>query len=60
MPENDNKEEVNKVIEMVSKAVTKIRDEIRLCDKIEVKVPVMKENLKELKNRENEKQVEEN
>lgn len=45
---------------MVSKAVTKIRDEIRLCDKIEVKVPVMKENLKELKNRENEKQVEEN
>lgn len=59
MTENENKEGINKEIEMVSKEVTKIRDEIRLCNKIKVKVPIMKENLKELKKKEKEKQKEE-
>ena len=58
MPKNENKEKINKGIEMVSKEVTRVRDEIKLCNKIKVKVPVMKEELKKFKNRENEKQVE--
>ena len=59
MPKNENKEKINKGIEMVSKEVTRVRDEIKLCNKIKVKVPVMKEKLKKFKNRENEKQVKE-
>lgn len=59
MPENENKEEINKEIEMVSKDVTKIRNEIGLCNKIKEKVPIMKEELKKLKIKENEKQKEE-
>ena len=39
---------LNKKIEMVSKDVTKIRDEIKLCNKIKIKVPVMKEELEKL------------
>ena len=60
MSENENKDEINKEIEIVSKVVTKIRDEIRLCNKIEVKIPAMKEELEKLKIKENEKQMEEN
>ena len=48
-----------KKIEMVSKEVTKIRNEIKLCNKIKVKVPVMKEELEKLKTKEYEKQMEE-
>ena len=59
MAENENKEDVNKEIEFVSKEVTKIRNEISLCNKIKVKVPVMKEELEKLKIKENEKQMEE-
>ncbi len=58
--ENENKDEINKEIEMVSKDVTKIRDEIKLCNKIKVKVPSMKKELEKLKIKENEKQMEEN
>lgn len=59
MSENENKDEINKEIEIVSKVVTKIRDEIRLCNKIEVKIPAMKEELEKLKIKENEKHMEE-
>lgn len=59
MPGNENKGKINKKIEMVSKDVTKIRDEIKLCNKIKIKVPVMKEELEKLKIKENEKQMEE-
>ena len=44
---------------MVSKDVTKIRDEIKLCNKIKVKVPSMKKELEKLKIKENEKHMEE-
>ena len=61
--ENDNaylcEDKINKEIEMVSKEVSKIRNEIKLCNKIKVKVPVMKEELEKLKIKENEKQMEE-
>lgn len=54
MPENENKEKVNIEIEMVSKEVTKIRNEIKLCNKIKVKVPEIKEQLKDFNKKENE------
>lgn len=59
MAENENKEEINKKIEMVSKEINTMRDEIRLCDKIEVKVPIMKEELEKFKMKENEKKTKE-
>lgn len=59
MAENENKEDFNKKIELVSKEITKIRDEIKLCDKIEGKVPIMKEELEKFKTKENEKQTKE-
>lgn len=46
MAENENKDEINKEIEMLSKTVTKIRNEIKLCNKIKVKVPEIKEEIK--------------
>lgn len=54
MDENENKE-----IELVSKAIAKIRDEIRLCNKIEVKVPIIKKELQKLKIKEIEKKTKE-
>lgn len=60
MAKNENKEDVNKEIELVSKEITKIRDEIRLCDKIEVKVPVMKEELKKFKMKGNDEKTKKN
>lgn len=59
MTENENKEEINKKNELVSKEITKIRDEIKLCDKIEVKVPIMKEELEKFKIKEIEKKTKE-
>lgn len=44
---------------MVSKDITKIRNEIKLCNKIKVKVPGMKEELEKFKTKEYEKQMEE-
>lgn len=58
MAENKNKEEINKEIEMVSKDVTKIRNEIKLCNKIKVKVPGMKEELEKINTKEYDKQIE--
>ena len=59
MAENENKDEINKEIEMVSTAVTKIRNEIKLCNKIKVKVPEIKEQIKAFNKKENnEKQKE--
>lgn len=52
MAENENKEDFNKKIELVSKEITKIREKIRLCDKIKAKVPIMKEELEKLKTKE--------
>ena len=37
MAEDENIEEINKKIEIVSKDITKIRNEIKLCNKIKVK-----------------------
>ena len=59
MAENENKEDFNKKIELVSKEITKIREEIRLCDKIKAKVPIMKEELEKLKTKEIEKKTKE-
>ena len=53
MAENENKDEINKKIEMVSNDVTKIRNEIKLCNKIKVKVPEIKERIKEFNKKEN-------
>lgn len=43
----------------MSKEITKIREEIRLCDKIKAKVPIMKEELEKLKTKEIEKKTKE-
>lgn len=59
MPENENKREINKKIEMVSKDVTKIRDEIKLCNKIKVKVPEIKEQIKNFNKKENDEKQKE-
>ena len=59
MPENENKDEVNKEIEIISKEIIKVRKEICLCNRIKVKVPVMKEELEKLNTNENDKQMEE-
>ena len=48
MPENENKEKVNIEIEMVSKEVTKIRNEIKLCNKIKIRVPEIKGQIKKI------------
>ena len=59
MPENENKEEINKKIEKVSKEVSKIRNEIKLCNKIKVKVPKIKEQIKDFDKKENEEKQKE-
>lgn len=59
MTENENKEEINKKIEMVSKDVTKIRNEIKLCNKIKVKVPEIKEQIKDFNKKENDEKKKE-
>ena len=59
MPENENKEEVNIEIEMLSKEVTKIRNEIGLCNKIKVKVPEIKEQIKDFNKKENDEKQKE-
>lgn len=59
MAENENKEDFYKKIELVSKEITKIREEIRLCDKIKAKVHIMKEELEKLKMKEIEKKTKE-
>ena len=58
MAENENKDGINKKIEMVSKDVIKIRNEIKLCNKIKVKVPAMKEELEKINTKEYDKQIE--
>lgn len=55
MAENKNKEKINKKIEMVSKDVIKIRNEIKLCNKIKVRLPEIKEQIKAFNKKENEK-----
>ena len=57
--ENENKEEINKEIEMVSKDVTKIRNEIKLCNKIKVKIPEIKEQIKVFNKKENDEKQKE-
>ena len=59
MAENENKEKINKEIELVSKDITKIRNEIKLWNKIKVKVPAMKEELEKINTKEYDKQMEE-
>ena len=59
MPENENKDEINKKIEIVSKDVIKIRKEIKLCNKIKVKVPEIKEQIKEFNKKENDEKQKE-
>lgn len=59
MTENENKEEINKGIEMVSKNVIKIRNEIKLCNKIKVKVPEIKEQIKDFNKKENDEKQKE-
>ena len=59
MPENENKEQINKEIEMVSKEVTKIRNEIKLCNKIKVKVPTINEQIKAFNKKENDEKQKE-
>ena len=59
MAENENKEEINKEIEIVSKDVTKIRNEIKLCYKIKVKVPEIKEQIKAFNKKENDEKQKE-
>lgn len=59
MAENENKDEINKEIEMVSKDVTKIRKEIKLCNKIKVKVPEIKEQIKAFNKKENDEKQKE-
>ena len=59
MAENENKEEINKEIEMVSKDVTKIRNEIKLYNKIKVKVPEIKEQIKAFNKKENDEKQKE-
>jgi hypothetical protein len=57
--ENENKDEINKEIEMVSKDVTKIRNEIKLCNEIKVKVPEIKEQIKAFNKKENDEKQKE-
>lgn len=59
MAENENKEEVNKEIEMVSKDVTKIRNEIKFCNKIKVRVLEIKEQIKDFNKKENDEKQKE-
>lgn len=59
MAENENKDEINKKIEMVSNDVTKIRNEIKLCNKIKVKVPEIKEQIKDFNKKENDEKQKE-
>lgn len=59
MTENENKEKINKEIEKVSKDVTKIRNEIKLCNKIKVKVPEIKEQIKAFNKKENDEKQKE-
>ena len=59
MAENDNKEEINKEIEMVSKDVIKIRNEIKLCNKIKVRLPEIKEQIKAFNKKENDEKQKE-
>lgn len=59
MAENENKEEINKEIEMVSKDVIKIRNEIKLCNKIKVRLPEIKEQIKAFNKKENDEKQKE-
>lgn len=59
MAENENKEKINKEIEMVSKDVIKIRNEIKLCNKIKVRLPEIKEQIKAFNKKENDEKQKE-
>lgn len=59
MAENENKEKINKEIEMVSKDVIKIRNEIKLCNKIKVRLPEIKEQIKVFNKKENDEKQKE-
>ncbi len=59
MAENKNKEKINKKIEMVSKDVIKIRNEIKLCNKIKVRLPEIKEQIKAFNKKENDEKQKE-
>ena len=57
--DNENKEEINKEIEMVSNDITKIRYEIKLCNQIKVRVPEIKEQIKYFNKKENDEKQKE-
>jgi len=54
MPIDTNKDEINKRIEEISKKVTKVRTELKVCNQIKEKTPEIKLQLKEFYKKENE------